>query len=160
MEDYRDISIEEIAQILRAKILANSTVIFENVKSIDQIKEEHQPSKARDQMLKTIFIRNRKLEEENFLLREMSRKLINFHNTSDLREESERRRINSNMAHQEELERKEYRRQYLEMTISGEIKIDENHPFVSDQDFMKELFDKCQARELYEYCDQIKQFIE
>ncbi len=158
MEDYRDISIEEIAQILRAKVLANSSVIFENVKSIDQIKDEHQPSKARDQMLKTIFIRNRKLEEENFLLREMSRKLINFHNTSDLREEAERS-IKS-LSHQEEFDIKEQRRMYLEKTISGEIEIDENHPFVSDHDFMVELFDQCQARELYEYCDRIKQFIE
>jgi hypothetical protein len=155
MEEYSRLSVWELLSILQRKVRSNVNIIQKNLQSVDAIKKNYGDSKKRGKVVDAMYKQNNELAQENTKLLDLHNSLSKFHEKFQLYLQSELRNENSNKTVQE-VDWKTYRKQCMERTITGDLKLNNVHPFIKDRQFLNELMSKCQDLELYERCSEIK----
>ena len=156
MEEFSNTSVWELLKIMQQKVRANATIIQKNVGSLDLIKKKYGQSKKRDKIVNSIYKQNFELTNENTVLLDLHNSLCKFYKSHSnlLKSKNGVDQIDPDT---KERSWERYRKECMEKSISGEMKLNSYHPFMSDDNFMEELMVRCQSLELYERCLEIKQ---
>lgn len=151
-------SIQAVLEIMRRKMKDNIKKMEENNKESSNIIQMESPSSNRSKLVNGYSMRNSELTKENNELLKIHSDIIRYLNTY------------VNVASREE----EYVEEFIDedfkisslsvddvfnMTIKGEIKIDENYPLLKDKDFMETIFEYFISQEMYEECGIISALI-
>jgi hypothetical protein len=155
MEEFSNTTVWELLKVMQQKVKSNASLIQKNVNSVELLKNKYGHSKKREKIIDSIYKQNYELTQENTSLLQLHNLLYNFYkNFKDLL----RKPIIQidQKVETDEISLEEFRKNCMDKTISGEMKIDKRHPYINDPDFLSDLMEHCQNMELYERCSEIK----
>ena len=155
MEEFKETSVWELLKLMQRKVKNNAATILNNSKSIEIVKKNYSPSAKRNKIIDSIYKKNDELAIENSTLLGLHNSLFKFYNEfKGLLNVTPELKIEMQSDSGESWEK--YRESCMKKSISGDLKINYDHPFINDQDFFTELMTKCQSMEMYERCSEIK----
>jgi hypothetical protein len=156
MEDFKGNSISDLLKIVQLKVKDNNLAIQKNVRSVELVKKNYSPSEKRNKIIDSINRKNISLTKENIVLLELYNSIFKFYNDyKSLLERTTGEKIYSIEISKVNWE--DYKETCMKRTIDGNLRIDLNHPFLNDKEFLSELMNRCTQMELYERCSEIKQ---
>lgn len=150
MEEFNQTTVWELLKIMQQKVRDNSVIIQKNVKSAELVKEKYDKSLKRDKIIERLYKKNYELTKENTQMLELHNYLFKFHKDFKHLLTKTPTTVDSDTL-------ENYREDCMTRTIQGNLKIDQQHPYWNDADFMDELLVKCSEMELYELCSEITQ---
>ncbi|SRR6056297_1748091 len=134
--------LRSVVETLKERVNQNLEVIHKNEKKVRSLLEEP-VSGERSANLERLYEENKKMLKENHESIQLQLQINKFI-------ESNRNLLKEN---KEEAKKDLTSQDYWNMTITGEIPFDENHPYFEDENFFNELIKYYTEIEDYETCD-------
>lgn len=155
MEEFKNLSVWDLLMFLQGKIKQNTVVIKDNNHAINSVDSKASATPDLIHRINTLTRLNSNLTNENASLLNLFNSLIKLNkdyraNLLSIAELSEVR------IDEEANKRKKFK-EYLRSTISGEVELNKQHPYINDRGFLKTILQIFAQREDYEKCSLVQQ---
>jgi len=141
-----------VIEELRERVNNNLDMIHENEKKVRRLLRET-VSEQRSSNLEKIYEENKKMLKENHESIQLQLQINKFIESNrallETKEKNQKPENVEEISHRKELSPVEY----WDMTISGEIPFDQDHPYFENEEFFKSLLSYFTKIEDYEKCD-------
>lgn len=141
--------LKQTLDLLRERVTSNLEIIHENEKVVRGLLQNEGVSNSRSEKLQIKFNENKALLEENNDLINLQVSIIKL--IQKYSKQFENSGISINLVHSSAPEEIDF----YELTISGGIEYNENHPHFNDQEFYQKLMNHYLTNENYEMCSKL-----
>lgn len=144
--------LRSVIEALKERVNNNLDIIHENEKKVRKLLSEP-VSEQRASNLERIYDENKKMLKENHESIQLQLQINKFIESNralfENKEKNQKPENFEEISHRKELSPREY----WDMTISGEIPFDQDHPYFENEKFFKSLLNYFTKIEDYEKCD-------
>lgn len=157
MDEFKRMSVWELLMFLQKKVKTNANTIRENNMAINGVESKEKVTPELLQTIKLLTQSNTNLTSENFKFLNLFNALVDFHKNNkqnligileNLEFDSERYSEENNLFEN-----------YLEKTLNGELELNQDHPYISDVEFLNKLLENWKAEEEYEKCNLVQKIL-